>query len=50
MQRPGGWPGLFGFAYCFNYMGWRETSMPTFEKNYVVWMVRVRGILGVRGA
>jgi hypothetical protein len=32
-------PGLFGFAYCFNYTGWRETSMPTSGKIYVVWLV-----------
>jgi hypothetical protein len=37
-EGPADWPGLF-VTYCFNYTPWRETTMPTFKKIYVVWLV-----------
>ena len=43
-EGPADWPGLFVF-YCFNYMPWSVTTMPSILLGEVVDMVFVMGIL-----
>jgi hypothetical protein len=49
-EGPASWPGLFGFAYCFNYTRWRETTMPSIFRREVIDGVEVMGILEGGGA